>query len=130
MKSDIDSGNENVADGHVNVFSCIQLLECAVQEMKLTNGKVVRSNDDEPSKTNDYQYLQPELKNKNKISNVKHIDKWKHSDLPVIIDFEWNLPIPALGSHETLLSLFEKFLTDDILQFIGNETVRYAQKKD
>ena len=49
--------------------------------------------------------------------------------MPVIDDFEWNLPIPALGSHEPPASLFEKFLTDDILQFICNESVRYAQNK-
>ena len=70
MNSDIDSGNENVADGHVNIFSSNQLLECAVQELKLKNGKVVRSNDDEQSKTNDYQYLPPEPKKKKKNSNV------------------------------------------------------------
>ena len=49
--------------------------------------------------------------------------------MPVIDDFEWNLPIPALDSHGPPSSLFEKFLTDDILQFICNESVRYAQNK-
>ena len=49
--------------------------------------------------------------------------------LPVIDDFESNLPIPALDLHETPSSLFGKFLTDDILQFICNESVRYAQSK-
>ena len=47
--------------------------------------------------------------------------------MPVTDDFEWNLPIPALDSHEPPSSLFEKFLKDDILQFICNESVRYAQ---
>ena len=49
--------------------------------------------------------------------------------MPVIDDFECNLPIPALDSYETLSSLFEKFLADDILQFTCNESVRYAQSK-
>ena len=40
-----------------------------------------------------------------------------------------NLPIPVLDSHEPPWSLFEKFLTDDILQFICIESVRYAQRK-
>ena len=49
--------------------------------------------------------------------------------MPVIDDFEWNLPIPALDSHEPPSSLFEKFLADCILQFICNESVRSAQNK-
>ena len=108
-----------------------QLLGCAIMEMKLTNAKVVRGNDEEQNKTNDNQDIAPELKKKKKKkkSKVKHISKWKHSDFPVIDDFEWNLPIPASDSYEPPLSLFEKFLTDDILQFICNESVRYAQSK-
>ena len=81
------------------------------------------------NKTNDNQDLPPEPKKEKKKSKVKHINKCKHSDLPVIDDFEWNLPIPALDSHEPLASLFKTFLTDDILQFICNESVRYAQNK-
>ena len=49
--------------------------------------------------------------------------------MPVINDFKWNLPIPALESHEPPLSLFGKFLIDEILQFICNESERYAQNK-
>ena len=37
--------------------------------------------------------------------------------MPVIDDFEWNLPIPALDPHEPPSPLIEKFLTDDIVQF-------------
>ena len=51
-------------------------------------------------------------KRKVKKSKVKHINKWKHSDLPDNDDFKWNLPIPALDSHESPSSLFEKILTD------------------
>ena len=49
--------------------------------------------------------------------------------MSVIYGFEWNLSILELNSHEPQSSLFEKFLTDDILQFICNESVRYAQNK-
>ena len=86
----------------------------------------MRGNDDEQGKTNDKQGLPPESKKKKKKSYVKHINKWKHSNLPVIDDLEWNLPIPALDSHEIPSSLFEKFLSNDILQFICNESARYA----
>ena len=44
--------------------------------------------------------------------------KWNYSDLPVIDDFEWILPISVLDLHERPSSLSEKFLTDDISQFI------------
>ena len=115
MNSDIDSGDQNVADGDASVLSDKHLLECAVLEIKLINGKVVRGNDGEQNKTNDNQDLPPEPKKKKKKSKVKHINEWKHSDLPVIDDSEWNLPIPALDSHEPLSSLLEKFLTDDLL---------------
>ena len=64
--------------------------------MELTNGKVVRGNDYEQNTTNDDQDLPPEPKKKKKKSKVRHINKWKHSDLPVIDDFELNLPISAL----------------------------------
>ena len=97
--------------------------------MKLTNVKVVRGNDYEQNKTNDNQDFAPELKKKKKVLKVKHINKWKHYDLPVIDDFEWNLPIPALDPHEPSSSLFEKFLADDILQFICSESARYSQSK-
>ena len=129
MNNDIDSGDENVVDRDASVQSGNQLLGCAVLETKLKNAKVVRGNDDEQNKTIDYQDLAPELKKKKKKSKVKHINKRKHSDLPIIDDFEWNLPIPSLDSHGPPSSLFEKFLTDDILQFICNESVRYAQSK-
>ena len=120
MNSDIDLGDENAVDGDASVLSGNQLLECAVLEMKLTIGKVVGDNDDEQNKTNDNQDLPPQPNKKKKKSKVKHTNKWKHSDLPVINDFEWNLPILALNFHEPRLSLFEKFLTDDILQFTCN----------
>ena len=129
MDSDINSGDEKVAYGDASVLSSNQLLGCAVLEMKFKNTKVVRGGDDKQNKTNDNQDLAPELIKKKKKSKIKHINKWKHSDLPVIDDFEWNLPIPVLDSHEPPSSLFEKFLTDYILQLICNETVRYAQSK-
>ena len=125
MSSDIDSGNENVANGDASVLSGNQLLECTVLEMKLTNAKVVRGNDGEQNKTNDNQESPPELK-----KNIKHINEWKHSDLLDLDDFKWNLSISALDSHKPPSSLFEKFLTDNILQFICNESVRHAQSKE
>ena len=64
--------------------------------MKLTNAKVGRGNDDEQSKTNDNQDLQPGPKKKKKKSKVKHINKWKHFDLPVINCFKWNFLILML----------------------------------
>ena len=60
-------------------------------------------------------------------SKINHINKWRRSSLPVIDDFEWNLPIPALDSHEPPSSLFGTFLTDDILKYICIESVRYVQ---
>ena len=45
INSDIDSGNENVADGDVSVLSGNQLLGCSVLEMKLTNGKEESANE-------------------------------------------------------------------------------------
>ena len=107
MNSDIDSGDENVANGDASVLSGNQLLGCAVLEMKLTSGKVVRGNNDEQNKTNDNHDLPLEPKKKKKKSTVRHINKWKHYDLPVIDDFEWNLPIHVLDSHEPPSSLFE-----------------------
>ena len=86
----------------------------------------MRGNNDEQSnnnKKNDNQDLAPKLKKKMKKSNFKHINRWKYSDLPVFDNFEWNLLIFAFSS------LFEKFVTDDILQFICKESVRYAQSK-
>ena len=76
-------------------------------------------------------YHQNQKKEKEKIkkSKVKHINRSEHSNLHAIDDFEWNLPILALDSHDSLASLFEKFLTDDILQSICNESVRDAQIK-
>ena len=56
--------------------------------MKITNGKVVRGNDDKQNITNDNHDLPPEPKKKKKKSKVKHINKWKHSDLHVTDDFE------------------------------------------
>ena len=47
MKSDISWRDGNVANGDASVLSGNQLLGCAILEMKLTNGQVVRSNDDE-----------------------------------------------------------------------------------
>ena len=129
MNSGIDSGDENVADGDASASTGNQLLGCPVLEMKLTNAKVVRGNDDGQNKTNDNQDLAPELKKEKKKSKVKHINIWKHCDLPVIDYFEWNLYIPVLDSHKPLSFLFKTFLTDDILQFICNESVRYAQSK-
>ena len=117
--SDIDSGDENVADGDVSVLSGNQLQGCAVLEMTLTIGKVVRGNNNDQNKTNDSQDLPSEPKKKNK-SKVKDINKWKHSDLSVINDFEWNLPISALDLNELPSSLFKTFLTDDILQLVMN----------
>ena len=99
-------------------------------KINLTNAKVIRGNNDEQNKTNDNHDLAPELKKKKKKNQGSSISiNRKHSDLPVIDDFECNLPIPALGSYETPSSLFEKFLADDVLQFICNESVRYAQSK-
>ena len=75
MNSDIDSRDENIADGDASVLSGNQLLGCAVLEMKLTNGKVVRGNNDEQNKTNDNHDLPLEPKKKKKKSTVRHINK-------------------------------------------------------
>ena len=75
MNTNIDSRDEIVADRDVSVLSGNQLLVCAVLEIKLTNAKVVRSNDDEQNKTNDNQDLAPEVEKKKKKSKVKHINK-------------------------------------------------------
>ena len=69
INSDIDSGDENVADWDASVLSGNQLLGCAVLGMKLTNAKVVRGNDEEQNKTNDNQDLAPELKKKKKVKS-------------------------------------------------------------
>ena len=120
MNSDIDSGDENVAGGDVSVLSGNQLQGCAVLEMTLTIGKLVRGNNNEKNKTNDSQDLPSEPKKKKNKSKVEDINKWKHSDLSVINDFEWNLPISALDLNEPPSSLFKMFLTDDILQLVMN----------
>lgn len=92
--------------------------------------KILRRNDDEQNKANDNQDMPPEPKKKNKKKlKIKHMNKWKHSSLPVKDDFEWNISILVLDSHEPLSSLFGKFLTEDILQLICIESVRYAQNK-
>ena len=62
--SDINSGDENVADGDPGVLSGNQLLGCVVLEMKLINVKVVTGNNDEHNTTNDNRDLAPELKKK------------------------------------------------------------------
>ena len=74
MNSDIDSGDENAADGEASVLSGNQLLRWAVLGMKLTNSKVLRGNDDEQNKTNDNQDFAPELKKKNRKPKVKRIN--------------------------------------------------------
>ena len=93
--------------------------------------KILRRNDDEQNKANDNQDMPPEPKKKKKKKKlkIKHMNKCKHSSLPVKDDFEWNISILVLDSHEPLSSLFGKFLTEDILQFICIESVRYAQNK-
>ena len=55
----------------------------------------MRGNDNEQKKKkNDNQDLTPgPTTTTKKKSKVKHINKWKHSDLPVIDDLEWNLPM-------------------------------------
>ena len=68
MNSDIDSGDENVADGDASVLSGNQLLGCAVLEMKLTNAKVVRGNNVEQNETNDNQDLRKRKNQKSTIS--------------------------------------------------------------
>ena len=45
---------------------------------------------------NDNQDLPPEPKKKRTNGRPSRSNKWKHSDLPVIDDFEWNLLILAL----------------------------------
>ena len=96
--------------------------------MKLTNSKVVRGKSDEQNKTNNNQDLTPEPENEKKKSKINYINKQKHSDVPVIDDFEWK-SIPLLDSSEPMSSLSEKFFKDDILQFICNESLRYAKNK-
>ena len=88
MNNNIDSGDENVANGNASVLSGNQLLGCAVLKMILINGNVVRDKNDEPNKTNDNQDLPPKSKMEKRQSKVKHINKWKYSDLSVIDDFK------------------------------------------
>ena len=67
--------------------------------------------------TRTYHQNQKEKKKK----KAKHINKWKHSDLPFIDDFKWSLPILALDSHEPLLSFFEKFICNEFVRFDQNK---------
>ena len=69
MNSDIDSGDENVADGDASFLSGNQLLGCAA--FIILTSQVVRGKDDEKNRTNDNQDLltEPKKKKKKKIKD-------------------------------------------------------------
>ena len=73
--NNVDSGDANVADENTSVLRGNKLLECAALEIKLTNTKIVRGNDDEQIKINDNRDLAPELKKKKEKSKVTHFNK-------------------------------------------------------
>ena len=60
-----------------------------------------------------------------KKSNSQHVTKWIHSDISLSTGFKWILHDPVLKTVEAPVSLFEKFLTDDIMKFICEKSIRY-----
>ena len=64
-----------------------------------------------------------------KKDNSQHVNKWIHSDISLSTGFKWTLPDPVLETVEPPVLLFEKFFTDDIMNFICEESIRYAISK-
>ena len=55
--------------------------------------------------------------------------KWVNRDLNKRIseeNFRWNLPPPALDSNDSPSTLFEKFFTIELMDYICDETKKYA----
>ena len=114
-----DSGDGNTAVDTSNL-SGNQLLSSAVLEKKYPSGKViVGQSEDTATKA-------PAQKAKRrKKSNSQHVNKWIHSDISLSNGFKWILHDPVLKTVEPPVSLFEKFLTDDIMKFICEKSIRY-----
>lgn len=59
--------------------------------------------------------------------------KWQKKKLPTKENenqkFNWDLPPPKLHLHESPATMFEKFFCDEIIQFICDESNKYAIEK-
>ena len=61
-----------------------------------------------------------------KKDNSQHVKKWIHSGISLPSVFKWTRPDAVLETVEPPVSLFEKFLTDDIMKFFCEESIRYT----
>ena len=64
----------------------------------------------------------------------QYVPQWKKGKLPAgntsgAQRYSWNLPSPKLQLHDSPATIFEKFFTDEIIQFICDESNKYAVEK-
>ena len=128
--SDVDSGDENETSGEASSLSGNQLRACAVMENEFPSGKVTKGSCEDESNTesNENDVTQPKYKRK-KSDHPKHCNIWRHCDMSTDECLEWKLPPPSLETSDSSSTLFEKYFTDEILKYICDESVKYAQQK-
>ena len=122
--SDVNSGYENTAAADTSNLSGNQLLSSALLELKYPSGKVIVGQSEDTAIKVAVQKAKWRKKD-----NLKHLNKWIHSDISLPTGFKWTLPDPVLETVDPHVSLFENFFTDDIIKFICEESIRYTISK-
>ena len=59
-----------------------------------------------------------------------HVNRWQHNDIQNVQDLSsWTSPEPVRDLHDSLVTLFELFMTDKLIDLICKETNAYAARK-
>ena len=127
--SDVDSGDEESAN--VSNLTGKQLLASAALEMKCPNGKVVVGNHGENEVQPSLISTEGSKPQKRKIQQTAepHVNKWKHTDMSQPIEFKWEIPNLQVHTSDSPVTLFEKFFSEEIIELICQETIRYVISK-
>ena len=122
--SDVDFGDENTTAADTSNLRGNQCLSSAVLEIKYPSRKVIVGQSEDTATK-----VPVQKPKRQKKDNLKHVNKWIHSDVLLPTGFKWTLSDPVLETVEPPVLLFGKFFTDDIMKFICEESIRYAISK-
>ncbi|XP_065646299.1 piggyBac transposable element-derived protein 2-like [Hydra vulgaris] len=144
--TDEDSGDENEVCGDPNSLNRNQLLAEATMKLRRPNGTDViemeesdgaEDTAEEDNAENNTQDTADDIveqgpQHKRTKKQVPYKPSWVKSDFKEAIrkeKFPWTIPPPKVENHLSPVSLFELFMTPEIMHRICNESKEYAAQK-
>ena len=105
------------------------MLSSAVLQINTPSGQVTRADEEDQSNKNEkIDNFQSKARKQGKTNNP-YAHNWCHGYILLHYEFTWRLEAPIVDKSDSLTTLFKKFFTDNILEQVFSESIKYVKLK-